>query len=150
MPQTPPQFRAHDALSRTIATACNITATPTTFDTFSHTDIHAAQRADPVWSKVIYYLESGDISDLPKVPSLSHYLLEDNLLYKATTLTGTHEPPRLIHQLVIPQALIPSILKLVHDTPHASHPGKDKTLSQTQLSFQHRAEDISLACPSIM
>ncbi len=113
-----------DALSRNIAPVCPVAS-----------DLLAAQSSDPMWSKVIHYLDSGGTSDPPKVSSLSHYLLQDKLLYKATTFTGKHEPSRLIHQLVFPQALVPSVLKLIHDTPHASHPCKDKTLSQARLKY---------------
>ncbi len=126
--------KAADALSRNITPVCSVT-TDTSFDTLSHADIMKAQHSDPTWSKVLYFLESDDDSALPQVPSLTHYLLQDNLLYKATTLTGKHEPSRLIHQLAIPQTLVPSILRLIHDTPHASHPGKEKTLSQARLKY---------------
>ncbi|KAK4321769.1 hypothetical protein Pmani_007398 [Petrolisthes manimaculis] len=88
-----------------------------------------------MWSNVFSYLETGNDLDLPHVPSLSHYVLQDDILYKATTLTGKYEPSRLIHQLVIPQTLVPSVLKLIHDTSHASHPGKEKTLSQARLKY---------------
>ncbi|KAK3871070.1 hypothetical protein Pcinc_023716 [Petrolisthes cinctipes] len=84
---------AADALSCNCAVS---TETPT-FDTLTHTDIFKAQRDDPMWSKVISYLEMGNDLDLPHVPSLPHYVLQDDILYKATTLTGKYEPSRLIH-----------------------------------------------------
>ncbi|KAK4322805.1 hypothetical protein Pmani_006471 [Petrolisthes manimaculis] len=126
---------AADALSRNCALTCAVSTETPTFDTLTHTDIFKAQRDDPMWSKVFSYLETGNDLDLPHVPSLSQYVLQDDILYKATTLTGKHEPSRLIHQLVIPQTLVPSVLKLIHDTSHASHPGKEKTLSQARLKY---------------
>ncbi|KAK4326756.1 hypothetical protein Pmani_002773 [Petrolisthes manimaculis] len=126
---------AADALSRNCALTCAVSTETPTFDTLTHTDIFKAQRDDPMWSKVISYLETGNDLDLSHVPSLSHYVLQDDILYKATTLTGKYEPSRLIHQLVIPHTLVPSVLKLIHDTSHASYPGKEKALSQARLKY---------------
>ncbi|KAG0726890.1 hypothetical protein GWK47_035678 [Chionoecetes opilio] len=99
---------AADALSRNCALTCPVATQTSTFDTLSHDDFYTAQGNDPTWSKVIYYVESGDDSNIPQVPSLSHYLLQEQLLYKATTLTGKHEPSRFIHQLVIPPTHVQS------------------------------------------
>ena len=38
-----------------------------------------------------------------------------------------------VKQLVIPESLVPNILKFVHDVPTSSHPGKDKTYKQAKL-----------------
>ncbi|KAG0712290.1 hypothetical protein GWK47_018788 [Chionoecetes opilio] len=66
---------AADALSRNCAFTCTVTTKPSTFDTLSDADLFTAQRTESTWSKIIYYLESGDACNLPQVPSLSHYIL---------------------------------------------------------------------------
>ncbi|KAK4321239.1 hypothetical protein Pmani_007963 [Petrolisthes manimaculis] len=62
---------AADALSRNCALTCAVSTETPTFDTLTHTDNFKAQRDDPMWSKVISYLETGNDLDLPHVPSLS-------------------------------------------------------------------------------
>ncbi|KAK4306890.1 hypothetical protein Pmani_021314 [Petrolisthes manimaculis] len=131
---------AADALSRNCALTCAVSTETPTFDTLTHTDIFKAQRDDPMWSKVISYLETGNDLDLPHVPSLSHYVLQDDILYKATTLTGKYEPSRLIHQLVIPQTLVPSVLKLTHDTSHASRQRENTFTGETQICLAYNEE----------
>ncbi len=53
-----------DALSRNVAVA----AITQTFN-FSLQELAAAQREDPVWSKVIYAIESGDDTTFTKTTS---------------------------------------------------------------------------------
>lgn len=72
----------------------------------------------------------------PKSPSPpSSNVLRDDILFKLTTLTGKKDPTCLILQLVIPSSLIPTVLQLIHDFPHAAHPGKEMCLAQARLKY---------------
>ncbi len=41
----------------------------------------------------------------------------------------------VVTQLVIPVALVGVVLRLLHDTPSASHPGRDRTLAAARSKF---------------
>ena len=121
---------ADNALSLNCALTSLVATQTSTFDALSHANLFTAQRNDPTQSKIIHYLESDDNSNLPQVSSLLQYFL-----YKVITFTGKHESSHLTHQLAITQTIIQSVVELIHDTPHASHPDKDKSLSQARLKF---------------
>ncbi len=53
-------YTVADSISRNIPVAA-----PAPFSNFSTSELRTAQRQDPLWSKVIYALESGDDSTLP-------------------------------------------------------------------------------------
>ncbi len=40
-----------------------------------------------------------------------------------------------VSQIVIPSSLVGTVLKLLHDTPEAGHPGRDKTLSMARAKY---------------
>ena len=115
-----------DALSRNVAVAAI-----TTISNFLAHELTAAQREDPVWSKVIYSLESGDDSQLPKLPvPLSEFDFSDDILTRKVKI---HD--QFVTQLVIPESLVPVVLQLVHDSPQSGHPGRDKTLAQARSKY---------------
>lgn len=119
-----------DALSRNIPIGA--ITTPEVIHNFTSPELHTAQRDHPVWKRLIYALESGDESNLPKlpVPFSQFFLSEDNLLCRSWPTK-----PVPIDQLVIPDKYVPVTLKLVHNTPIAGHPGRDNTLSVTRRKF---------------
>lgn len=115
-----------DALSRNVAIAAisNIA-------NFSLQDLAAAQRQDPIWSHVIYALESGDESHLLKLPvPLSEFHIHNEVLIRNVKI---HD--RNVVQLVIPESLVPTVLQLVHDAPQSGHPGRDKTLAMARAKY---------------
>ncbi len=107
---------------------------PATFQSVQSTRLltfHSAQRQEPIWSKVIYALESGDDSTLPHMPvPLSSFILKDDVLYCTGTVGKTK-----VTQLVIPGSLVETTLKLLHDALSAGHPGCDKTLSIARAKY---------------
>ncbi len=117
---------AADALSRNVAVASVMEIT-----NFSRDELSAAQRQDPVWSHVVYALESGDEINLPKlhVP-LSQFSLADGILCRTIKV---HE--QTVTQLVIPTSLISSVLHLIHDAPQSGHPGRDKSLTMARKRY---------------
>ncbi len=98
---------------------------------FSTSELRTAQRQDPFLSKVIYALELGDDPTLPHMPvPLPDFTLKDDMLCRLGTTAKTQ-----VTQVVIPSSLIETVLKLLHDTPSAGHPGRDKTLSMARATY---------------
>lgn len=117
---------AADALSRNIPVAAI-----QEIENFSPAELSKAQRCDAMWSTVIYALESGDEYVGPKLPvPFSQFFLQDDILCRKVTLDGD-----TVTQIVIPPPLVETVLKLVHDTPHAGHPGRDRTLAAARHKF---------------
>ncbi len=93
---------------------------------FNLSELANVQRQHDVWSKVMYYLESGDESDLPELPiPLSQFFLSRegvlcrHVPYKRNPVT----------QFVKPESyVVPMVLKLTHDEVLAGHPGKERTI----------------------
>ena len=84
----------------------------------------------------MYYLESGDDTQLPKLPvSIAEFKLQDNILVRDTYLTSKYDPKRLVTQIVVPKTIIPTILTLLHDSIHGGHQGKEKCLLQARLEY---------------
>ncbi len=90
-----------------------------------------AQRQDTLWSKVIYALESNEDSTLPHIlVPLSAFTLKEDVLSHMGTITKTQ-----VTQVVIPSSSVGIVLKLLHYTPQASHPARDRTLSMARDKY---------------
>ncbi len=115
-----------DALSRNIPVAA-----VAQISDFSISELRTAQRQDNLWSSVIYALESGDDSTLPHlhVP-FSSFTLQDAILCRTVTISKED-----VTQLVIPAALVGTVLQLLHDTPQGGHPGRDRTLAAARAKY---------------
>ncbi len=61
--------------------------------------------------------------------------MEDNILVRHTVLQGKDEPQREVTQVVIPASLVDCTLYRIHDSPEAGHPGKERRLHQSRLSY---------------
>ncbi len=115
-----------DALSRNIPVAA-VAQIPN----FSSSELRRAQRQDTLWSKVIYALESGDDSTSPHMPvPLSAFTLKEDVLCRLGTVTKTQ-----VTQVFIPSSLVGTVLKLLHDTPEAGLPGRDRTFSMARAKY---------------
>ncbi len=105
-----------DALSRHIPVAA-----VSEVQNFSLDELKAAQRHAALCSKVVYALESGDDSTLPHLPvPISAFSLQDIIVCRTLAING-----RDLTQVVIPTALVKTVLQLFHDALHAGHPGRD-------------------------
>ncbi len=97
---------------------------------FLREELFAVQRQDPLWFTVVYTLESGDESVLPKLHViLSQFSSVDGLLCHTVSV---HE--QTVTQLVIP-TLFSSVLQHIHDAPQSSHPGRDKFLTMARKRY---------------
>ncbi len=115
-----------DAFSRNIPVAA-VAQIPN----FSSSELHMAQCQDTLWSKVIYALKSCDDSTLPHMPvPLSAFTLKEDMLCHMGTVAKTQ-----VTQVVIPSSLVGTILKLLHNTPEAGHPGHGRTLSMAHAKY---------------
>ncbi len=113
-----------DALSINVCVGAVAQASP--IPNFSMKDLCSTQREHPLWKKVIYALESGDETQLPElpIPLLHLFLFHDGTLCRYWA-----QKPVPIEQFVIPEKLVPTVLRFVHDVPISGHPGRDKTLA---------------------
>ena len=115
-----------DALSRNVAVAA-----VTNIQNFSLNDLAAAQRSDPLWSPVIYALESGDDVQCPQLPvPLTQFDISNDVLCRNVLVHDEN-----VTQLMIPESLVPTILHLFHAAPQSGHPGRDKTLVMARRKY---------------
>ncbi len=100
------------------------------------TSLIQAQRDDSFCSPLIYYLESGDDTQLSRLPiPKAEFSLNDGILILTTYLESKHEPHREVSQVLIPESLLSTIIEALHPAPHAGHPGKDIRLHQARLEY---------------
>ena len=119
-----------DALSRNIPVSAVSQASPV--HNFSLEELGVEQRKHETWGKVIYALESGDLSTLPSlhVPFSQFFLSPSNVLCRRSPKEDGGKD-----LLVIPEVFVPVILQLMHDHPTAGHPGRDKTLAAVRRAY---------------
>ncbi len=132
--QFEPTMKYLPSKANTVADAlsCNIPiAAMTQISNFSLYELRTAQCQDTLWSRVIYALESGDDSYLPKLPvPFSDFSLQDDVLCHTVAISKD-----VVTQLVIPVALVAVVLHLLHDMPSAGHPGRDRTLAAARNKY---------------
>ncbi|ROT72159.1 hypothetical protein C7M84_009464 [Penaeus vannamei] len=92
----------------------------------------AGVNPDPTYGELIGILESDPSAALPRRPHVptSELYLEGDLLFRRSSppkQRGTRQR-HTYKQLVIPEDLVPTILRLLHEAPTASHAGADKAI----------------------
>lgn len=96
----------------------------------SLSELCTGQRAHSLWSSVIYVLESGDESALPKLSvPFDNFSSQDDVLCRTVTISED-----VVTQLVILVVFV-DILQLLHDAPSAGHPGHDRTLATARSNY---------------
>ena len=90
-------------------------------------ELVCAQLRHSIWSKIIHHLESGDEVTLPDLHTplswggvLCRYWL--NKQYPVT-------------QFVIAEEYVLIVLQMIHDSPDAGHPGKERTLATARVNY---------------
>ena len=137
---------AADALSRNIPPKTSedtVVFSLQEFVTLSHEELLEEQYKDEKFHDIIEYLRDTDNNDPPPVTirhgkencTISHFTLVNDLLYHTSTPQSKEVTRETVSQLVIPQTLVKDVLKLLHDSPTSSHPGRDKTYHQAQLKY---------------
>ena len=122
--------RVADSLSRNPVAV--VTESIPTIDNFNVEDLKQKQREHTLWKKVIYQLESGDYAPIDelKVPMSQFLFDQDGVLCRYW-----QDKRYASVQMVIPEELVPIVLKLEHDAPVAGHPGKDRTLEALRRKY---------------
>jgi len=102
-------------------------------------DVRKQQREDPLYSDLITLLEANPSLPLPRrshIPTRDLFL-EDGLLFRRSA-PGKGRGSRQRHtynQLVIPETLVPTVLKLLHEAPMSSHSGVDKAIKTARSRY---------------
>ncbi len=118
-----------DSLSRNIAV---VATSPPPLENFSSTDLTKAQREHDLWRLVIYALESGDESTLPLLPvPFSQFFLSPDKILCRTWSDKKHQ----VNQVVIPESLVPTALRMFHDAVIEGHPGKERRLTAARAQY---------------
>ncbi len=130
---------AADALSRNIAEVNSIVCTIPELLTLDMEVVKEEQRKDKGWTGLINHLSNSETTPPPKLPKklkLEEFELIDDILYRNTVLSDVDSSRgKVVRQLVIPDSLVPAVMKQLHDSPTSAHPGKDKTLQQAKLKY---------------
>ncbi len=66
---------------------------------------------------------------------LPEFALNDDLLVRHTYITTKDGPNRDVTQLIIPEALVRTMLQRIHCSTHADHPGKNRTLLLARMLY---------------
>ncbi len=72
---------------------------------------------------------------LPAKLKLEDFKISNNLLYRVTEFNNKDLSHKKVRQLVIPQKIVPDVLKVIHDSSISSHPGKTKMYKQAPLKY---------------
>ncbi len=76
--------------------------------------------------------------DIPKLPArlkIHELVVSYNILYRVTELNSKELSWKEVRQLVVPQKLVPEIMKIIQDSPEFSFPEKEKTYRQAQMKY---------------
>ncbi len=80
-------------------------------------------------SRVIYALDSGDESALPKLSvPFDQFSVRDDVLCRTVAKD-------VVTELVVPVAFVNVALQLLHDALSAGHPGHDRTLALARSKY---------------
>ncbi len=81
---------------------------------------------------MIYALESGDETTLPLLPvPFSQFFLSPGKI-----LCRNWSNKKLqVNQAVIPEFLVPAVLRMFHDAVIADHPGKERMLTTARAQY---------------
>ena len=121
-----------DSLSRNVAPV-SVVVDDSTLPTTE--EIKEKQRSDEFCNQIMYYLESGDESHLPKLQfKPESFFVQDDVLYKSSDVIIDDSNVKL-NQMVIPKSLVDVILFHVHDSPLAGHPGRDRCIAQAKRQY---------------
>ncbi len=81
---------------------------------------------------MIYALKSGDETTLPLLPvPFSQFFLSPEKILCRNGPNKKHQ----VNQAVIPESLVPAVLRMVHDAVIAGRPGKERTLTAARAQY---------------
>ncbi|KAK3105335.1 hypothetical protein FSP39_022873 [Pinctada imbricata] len=103
-------------------------------------DISRLQLLDPYYKHVIEYLMHDSLPQSQKLSrkillEASDYLLADDLLYHSRIAKSKRSQGQSHYQLVIPESLVNTVLKLYHEIPISAHGGIVDTLDRIKEKY---------------
>ena len=101
-------------------------------DAFDEENLRTEQMNDPIWSRVIRYLEGEDIN-IKKINYIEDYFVENGILYRMANSGKRARHDKI--QIVVPRKLIKQALILSHDSEIACHMGILRTLERCKDNF---------------
>ena len=98
------------------------------------------QRKDRSLLPIISYLEDDDLPDSQKearriLLESNDYAIIDGILYHSRVTKNKRNKMMDHYQIVIPESLIETVLKVVHDSPLGGHAGINNTLDRAKEQF---------------
>jgi hypothetical protein len=97
--------------------------------TVSATELRNEQLGDETLKKIVRCFEDG-ADEGPERWTDRGYVMSGGVLYRYVPDSETEEP-----QLVVPQQLIPAVLKEFHDSTRAGHPGVERTIEKINRHY---------------
>jgi hypothetical protein len=97
--------------------------------TVSATELRNEQLGDETLKKIVRCFEDG-ADEGPERWTDRGYVMSGGILYRYVPDSETEEP-----QLVVPQQLIPAVLKEFHDSTRAGHPGVERTIEKINRHY---------------
>ena len=117
--------------------------------------LYQAQHQNPIIRQVTTWVRTGSVPPKSSIPRYEECLFKyrtqfDRLVIRDGLLCRRKRHPSgtIIHQLIIPHSLIPTVLSIVHSSPSAQHFGKSKTIQLfEELCYWHgMRKDIADLC----
>jgi hypothetical protein len=97
--------------------------------TVSATELRNEQSKDETLKKIVLCFEDGADEGLARWTDRG-YVMSGGILYRYVPDSETEEP-----QLVVPQQLVPAVLKEFHDSTRAGHPGVERTIEKVSRHY---------------
>ena len=106
----------------------------------STTKLRDLQRKDKYLSYIIAYLENNELPESQKLArkillQATDYILVDNVLFHSRVAKSKRNKIMDNLQIVIPEEMIDTVLKVVHDSPLGGHCGINNTLDRAKEHF---------------
>ena len=98
--------------------------------------IKTLQQQDPTYAALIIAITNN--TTRPKIPRLpvDDFYLSDGLLYRSSKPASKRSTQsREYNQLVVPEAYVPTLLKLLHNSRFGAHVGEDKCVKTARKKY---------------
>lgn len=120
-------------------------------DTNEEVDISALQQQDTQWQDIYKCVSDPDAPWDDKLRAeCEQYVIHEGILYRRYLANSKPQSDNLVLQACLPQSMIPTILREMHDEPYSGHLGTDKTWNKIFNRYYWRSmrEDIAHYCAS--
>lgn len=123
-----------------------------TTDEKDDSSIGSLQQQDTQWTDIYGCVNNPDDAawDDKLRRECEQYVIHDGILYRRYLANNKAQTTNLILQLCLPQSMITTILKEMHDEPYSGHLGTEKTWTKifNRYYWKQMREDIAHYCAS--